>query len=57
MNRLVEVLIASDSTMMDFLMHYNNFHYYNALDGHESVSDDLTLLNELRIHIGFHEKI
>jgi len=54
---LVKKIVSKEITFVDFIEQYNNFYYYNALDGHEA--DDITksLLVKFSGVISLHKEI
>jgi hypothetical protein len=54
---LVKKLATDEIDMENFLKRYNNFYYYNALDGHESDDSERFLMKKYSKTIKLHEDI
>ena len=54
---LVEKMLAGECSIEDFVSKYDNFYYYEALDGHEANAEQLQVLEVFRDAIDFHEEI
>ena len=54
---LVKKLINGEMDIDSFITNYNNFYYYNALDGHEADSLDRELIKKYKKYINFHKDI
>ncbi len=44
-------------SFQDFIKEYDNFYYYEALDGHEADESQKKILDEFSIGIQLHEKV
>lgn len=54
---LVHRLVSKEITIDRFLKEYDNFFYYEALDGHEAYDNRELVLAEFSMVISLHEKI
>ena len=54
---LVLEVITEEISFEDFLKKYNNFFYYEALDGHEADIEQKKILAEFQPAIHFHENV
>lgn len=55
--RLVQEIASNRVSMESFLKRYDNFYYYNALDGHEADSQETSLLKKYSTVISLHKDI
>jgi len=53
----VSNLLSERCSLDEFLKEYNNFYYYEALDGHEADQCQKRAISELGKVVKFHEKI
>ena len=51
---LVQKVATGEISIQDFIKRYNNFYYYNALDGHEADDATLNLFKKYSKLIEFH---
>lgn len=49
--------IMQKISLREFVKAYNNFYYYEALDGHEADAMQKKVLDEFKIAIQLHEKV
>ena len=54
---LVQQAASGELTIQDFIQKYNNFYYYNALDGHEADESTLDLFKKFSELIELHRII
>jgi len=55
--RLIQRLIRNEITLENFIKNYNNFYYYNALDGHEADKHDKKLFGKFSDLLQLHKEI
>ncbi len=55
--QLVKKVALGEISIEDFLQQYNNFYYYNALDGHEANDLTIMLFNKYSNIISLHKDI
>lgn len=56
-NRLVRDAAAGSLPISEFVKHYNDFYYYNALDGHEEDEEGKVLLARFADAISLHRQV
>ena len=54
---LVGRLVSKEISIEQFVDEYDNFFYYEALDGHESNAQQRLLLSEFAEVVSFHERV
>ena len=54
---LVSKVIMQEMQLQIFVERYNNFYYYEALDGHEADEIQQKVLDEFKTAIQLHEKV
>ena len=54
---LIEQLALDKTSVKDFIRKYNNFYYYNALDGHEANDQTKSFLEKYSLVISLHKDI
>lgn len=55
--QLIKKVALKEITAVDFLKQYNNFYYYNALDGHEANDLTASLFKKYSSVISLHKDI
>lgn len=56
-SHLIIKCVNYEISLEDFIKNYNNFYYYEALDGHEAYGNKINILNELSEIISFHKLV
>ena len=54
---LVNRLVSKEVSIKQFVKKYDNFFYYEALDGHEANAQQQHLLSEFSEVVSFHERV
>ena len=54
---LVQQVVSGEISIQEFVKKYNNFYYYNALDGHEANESTLDLFSKYSQLIELHRRV